>query len=394
MKHHGLNQIELQELLESAIHIPHHQTQYEQRMLNELYGYQSDSSKFTEYLNNHPAFKFHLTSDGGKIKVIELATKSTQNICIIDWINFTVNEESFNTDMVLTDHDLILLTSETLHTIFGFGITLKQDHGIMFYQRSYILGDSYGYVCHGGQNNTILVTLNATGLTHARENWETRLFHFLEIAINPSITRIDLAHDIYNAPEFLIDHYLGLYDRGGFTNYRNKPAVSQAGNWLTENTNGRTLYIGNRKSGLYMRIYEKGRQLNSAQFPTWLRLEGEIKSDNRFITHDTLLRPHDFFAGLYPCLRSFNRTFSRIETFKNELNADFDHRVKWAKHQSGGFLKLLNELGKTPDEIIKMLQGDKIPKQWQRKFFGNTKTAIHNEPDIENYQPSFSGLLN
>jgi len=388
MKTLGLNQVQLQDLLENAVHTEHHQTQYEQRILNQLYGGLTDSDKWAQYLDGHPAFKFHLVSDGGKIKVVELVTKSHQKICIIDFITFTINEETCNTDMVLTDYDLIMLASETITTIFGFGITVQRGNGMNFYARSYELGDNYGNVCHGGQNSTIMISVNATGLMNARENWESRLFHFLEIAISPKITRIDLAHDIYTAPDFLIDHYLCVYDKGGFTNYRNAPAVNQAGNWLTPNTDGRTLYIGKRTSGLYLRIYEKGRQLQSLLYPTWLRLEGEIKSDNRFITHDVLLRPHDFFAGLYPCFRSFNNTFTRIDTFKNEVNADFDHRIKWAKHQSGGFIKLLKELTYSNDEIISMVEGAKIPKTWQRKFFGNTKPAIHDEPAVINQQPT------
>lgn len=385
MKNHGLNQVELHEMLENSIHTPFDQVKYEQKILKELYGNQTEQQKFDSYLDGSPAHVMHMTEEGGKIKIIELVQKSNQDTCIIDWLNFTVNEESFNTDTVLSDNDLILLASETLQTIFGFGITVKKNNGLMFYDRSYVLGDDYGHVCHGGQNNTILVSLNGTGLIHSRDNWESRLFHFLEVSISPSITRVDLAHDIYNAPQFLIDHFLTVYDKGGFTNYRNKPAISLVGNWHTSDSKGRTIYIGNRSSGLYFRIYEKGKQLQSQDYPNWLRLEGELKSANRIIPHDVLLRPQDYFAGLYPCLKTYVNKFSRIQTFKNELNSDFDNRVKWAKHQSGGFIKLMTELGNSPDEILDLIQGNKIPKQWMRKFFGNTKPSIHTEPDSVDY---------
>lgn len=296
---------------------------------------------------------------------------------------FTVNEESFNSDFAITDSDLIRLASEKLEHIFGFGITVVKPNGAMFYKHSYDLGDKYGLVCHGGQNNTILVSVSATGLNNAKENWETRLFRFLESATSPSITRLDLAHDIYNAPKFLVDHYLRQYDMGGFTTYRQKPSVSQAGNWLTPDDKGRTLYIGIRKNGLYTRIYEKGLQLQSVEFPTWLRLESEIKAKDRIIPHDALLNPHDYFAGLYPCFRSFNRKATRIETFKKELNADFDKRIKWGKHQTGGLIHLMRELNFSDADIIKALEGSKIPKQFQRQFLGNNLPSIHTEPASE-----------
>jgi phage replication initiation protein len=359
--------------------------------LNLKKGYQGKTREqlLDDYLKNDPNLNLDIVSDGGVIKIVPLKVKAKQDVCIIDWVNFTVNEESYNSELVLTDSDLIQLVSEKIEHIFGFGITLVRPNGMDFYDRSYELGDKYGYVCHGGQNNTLLVKINATGLNNSRENWEVRLFRFLETAIQPSITRLDLAHDIYNAPKFLIDYYLTQYDKGGFTTYRQKPSISQAGNWLTFDDKGRTLYIGKRTSGLYLRIYEKGLELQSVDNPTWLRLEAEIKSKDRIIPHDVLLNPHDYFAALYPCFRTFNRKASRIETFKKELNADFDKRIKWGKHQTGGLIHLMKELNFSDAEIIQALEGTKIPKQFQRQFIGNTLTAIHTEPasEIANTNP-------
>jgi phage replication initiation protein len=380
----NLNQIELKRLLESSVYTEQDQLDYNNNLIKSLYSQLSDSEKFTEYLNNNPKFKFHLTSDRGQIKLIELQQKSNQDICIIDWLNFTVNEESFNTDLVLTDSDLIRLVSDLLQFIFGFGISTVRPTGAFFYKRSYELGDGYGLVCHGGQNNTILISLNGTGLQHAPENWESRLYNFLEVAISPTITRIDLAHDIFDADENLIHFYLSEYMNGKFQKSGRPPKINQVGNWLTPNTDGRTLYIGKRTNGLFCRIYEKGYQLQSEDYPNWLRIEVEIKSVDRYLPHDILLRPHEYFAGSYPALQNFSQTFTKLDTIKHEVRADFEHRKKWAKRQTGAFIKLLSELGYTPQQIVDDLEGSKIPRAFEQKFLDNTKSSIHAEPASEN----------
>jgi phage replication initiation protein len=385
----NIDQNEYKHISEIGLYTLEDQIKHDEYLIKKPYEGKTREQLLDYYLKNDPNLNLDFVSDSGVIKIVPLKVKAKQDVCIIDWVNFTVNEESYNSQFVLTDSDLIQLVSEKLDHIFGFGITLVRPNGAMFYDRSYQVGDKYGLVCHGGNNTTILVSINGTGLMNAKQNWETRLFRFLQTAIQPSITRLDLAHDIYHAPKFLLDHYLGQYDTGGFTTYRQKPSISQIGNWFTEDNKGRTLYIGSRKSGLYLRIYEKGLELKSNDFPTWLRLEAEIKAIDRIIPQDALLNPHDYFAGLYPCFRTFNRKALRIETFKKELNADFDKRIKWGKHQTGGLIHLMKELNFSDQEIIQALEGTKIPQQFQRQFLGNTLTTIHTEPasEIANTNP-------
>lgn len=364
----------------------------------EIKSYLQSPAAFDAYLKSKPEHGLEIYSDGGQVKFVQPVVKSKLHLAIIDWLNFTCNEESYNTQFSVIDDDLIIQVSDTLKRIFGFGISTVRSSGAFFYTRSYELGDNYGMVCHGGQNNTILVSLNAVGLSQAKDNWEVRLFRFLQTAIQANITRIDLAHDLFNAPLFTVDHYLNQYEKGAFTNYSRPPKVGQAGNWLTANDDGRTLYIGKRTNGLFCRIYEKGLQLKSVDKPTWVRIEVELKNVDRIIPLEVLLFPHQFLAGSFPAFRFISQSFKRIETYQHEVKADLNHREKWAKRQTGGFIKLLNELGYSPAEIMQKLEGEKVPKVFRRKFLENEKTSICESPvsQVANLNPldNFINSLN
>lgn len=374
---HGLSTEKYQAALEAARWTPEAQAAYEKKQGITYQNWLDSPEALTEYLDGEQShLVMQIFSDGGKVKFQQNRVKSKQDICFIDWINFTVNEESFNLENVVTDDELIFCASRIIKSIFGFGISFQRPNGLFFYSRSYELGDSYGHLCHGGQNRTVLISLNGTGLSQATPNWETRLYRFLELATQPNITRIDLAHDIFDAPRFTIDHYVNQYHKGRFQNGGRPPKTSQAGQWLSPDSDGRTFYVGKRTNGLYTRIYEKGLQLESVDKPTWLRIEIELKSVDRIIPLDVLLKPHEYFAGAYPALRSFAFEQSRVDTLRHEVRADFDHRLKWAKRQGGGFIKLLGELDYTPQQIFEMLEGKEIPKAFRQKFLDNPNPSI------------------
>ncbi|MFD0930212.1 replication initiation factor domain-containing protein [Methylophilus glucosoxydans] len=368
--------LNIQAALEAGKYTEQDQFIFDQKQARKLARFYDTPEALKLYLSGDKNTTLQLFSDGGKVKFIQNKLPSKQDVAHIDWINFTCNAESYNTDFAITDDELIVMASAICKSIFGFGITVKRPNGAFFYNTSYELGDGYGLLCYGGQNNTLLVSINGTGCGQCSLGWQLRLYRFLEAAISPTITRIDLTHDIYDAPDFTIDHFRGVYDRGGFTTYRNPPSISMVGNWHTKDQKGRTLYIGSRTAGLYLRIYEKGKQVQSQDKPTWLRFEAELKSCDRIIPHDVLLNPHEYLAGTYPALRFINHKQTHIEKQRHEVRADFDHRVKWAKRQSGGFLHLLIELGYSQAEILEMLEGEKVPKAFRQKFLDNPNPSI------------------
>lgn len=347
-----------------------------------------------------------IVSDNGQVKQILKPTQAKKKTAHIDWLNFTFHESNIEKikPYVLSDNDLIIGLSEILQPIFGFSITSVRNNGAFFYARSYELGDNYGLVCHGGQANTVLVSINGTGLSQALPKWNIRLYEFFTRAlpkplpnssgelVGLTITRIDLAYDDFKGV-FSVDRALRIYLHGGFQNGKRPPSVSQAGNWLNPDGSGRTLYIGKRTNGLFCRVYEKGLQLNSQESPKWVRVEVELKSVDRVIPYDVLLFPEKYLAGSFPCLRFINQKQSKIKTYQHEVKADLNHRTEWAKRQTGAFLNLLTQLGHTNDEIIEKLKTDSIPKPFRQKFLVSDKQAIQVQSRSDFEPTSFKSEL-
>lgn len=121
---------------------------------------------------------------------------------------------------------------------------------------------------------------------YVRNRWQT----------SHHVTRLDVAQD-YDSPnafQTLTTTALTLAD-----DYKLK--VSQAGDWH-RNIDGRTLYIGSRKSPVFLRIYEKGKQLISENSPeenissNWVRVELEVKPQGSTRSLAAFLTPSEVFG--------------------------------------------------------------------------------------------------
>jgi phage replication initiation protein len=118
-------------------------------------------------------------SDSGKVKTVMVRRPSSAQACIVDWINFTVLEDTFfktARQTLVTDDQIIEEASRQFEKVFGFGITEKRDRGMNFYRESWVLGDQMGFGCFGGQRSTMHVTLTGQGCANAISGWEKRLY--------------------------------------------------------------------------------------------------------------------------------------------------------------------------------------------------------------------------
>lgn len=294
------------------------------------------------------------------------------DICIIDWLNFTFNKSTFH--WCRADNHTLHCIDEHLAYMLGFGITEERRNGAYLYERAFTLGDSFGLLCYGGQRDSVLVSINSNGLTHARSMWRELTYAFLNESENGKITRIDLAHDDFTGVNFNIDSIVSAYSTGGFSNGNRPPTSSQAGAWRFPDGKGRTFYVGKRSNGLYFRGYEKGLQLQSLEFPNWFRCEVELKSTDRIIPFDVLHNPHLYFAGSYPIFNDLANVFKRVDTFQHSINADLNHREAWAKRQLGNLLHLLTERGDTPEQIISRLKNNELPPKFKAQFVAKNST--------------------
>jgi phage replication initiation protein len=316
-------------------------------------------------MNTQPESVQLVLSDG-KVKLVPNRMAVSNSAAFIDWVNFTIHESTLSDAMIETqgfsDEDLMVLWSVTLQSIFGFGITKKMLTGRNFYKSSWMLGDDFGLVCFGGQANTLLTMLNGSGCTVAKKGWEQRLADFLfQKADAPRITRIDLAHDdftgqIYNVDKAVTDFDAGLFSAGG-----RHPNFEQRGNWKNPNSKGRTVYIGVRKNGKFLRVYEKGRQLGDEN-SEWVRVEVELHNVDRVIPFDALIFPAQYLAATYPAFNGLSVPQCRIATQHHQVAAGYEHTKRWLKHQCGSALAIVEGIEGSAEKAFELLKREPVFK--------------------------------
>lgn len=290
-------------------------------------------------------------TDSGKVKTMLVRRPTLNQGCVIDWINFTVLEDTwFKTarEHLISDDQIIIEASRQLEKIFGFGITAKREKGMNFYRESWVLGDEMGFVCFGGQRATMLITLTGLGCMNAVAGWEKRLYDFLtKTAVRPSISRIDLAHDDLEGTYLSVDWAEAQWLSGGFS-FREggrPPEIQRLGNWHRPSGKGRTLTVGQRKSSKYCRFYEKGKK-EGDKLSLWCRCEVEFKNTNSVIEPDVLLNPTAFFVGAYPCFSQFasSDTPSRMGIKERAAQITVDDCIEITKRQFGKYIRVLRGL--------------------------------------------------
>lgn len=333
----------------------------------------------------HPPVEIaaRLVIDNGEVIEIPARRAVDGGAAIIDWLQFTVHEDSFRVwRQGVTDDDVMIEASALCEWIFGFGLTGKREKGMFFYESAYVLGDDYGVVCIGGQRQrqTVLFSLTGKGCAAAKQAWEKRLYHFLTggLAQRPSITRIDLAHDDYTGEGiYTVDAVRGMYERGWFDAGGRPPACEMKGDWLRPVGKGRSFYVGSRQSGKLMRTYEKGMELGAVWHP-WVRVEVELRSHQREIPFDALLHPAMYLAGAYPALAFIADQQSRIETTKRSATIQYDKAVEWFRKTCGHYLWVFSEIEGGLDKLLEKCGrvGD-FPKRLIVPQWNSARRCLH-----------------
>lgn len=287
--------------------------------------------------------------DSGEVVQVSVRKPAHNQVAFIDGLRFTIGVETWHRTekgVLLTDGQIVTECSNWLEKIFGFGIT-RAGGAKNFYDFAMELGEGCGQVCYGGrnQNETMLIVIHGTGCMVAREGWEQRLFEFLQWAARPVITRIDLAHDVFDGSYFNVDYADRAYDFGWWRMGGRMPWHERVGNWKRPDGSGRTLYIGRRKNGKCCRIYEKGRQLGDAG-SEWVRVEVELKNDDRIIPFNALLDPSGYFVGAYDalCVIAPMVTPARVATKTNAVQVTMEKCLENIRVSYGAYLRFFREL--------------------------------------------------
>lgn len=325
-----------------------------------------------------------LVADNGVVKEVPMRRGYGGDSAMIDWVNFTCHESSFfwEGSTSVTDDQIVIEASTVLHAIFGFGVTAQRKNGANFYDRSYEITDQsglkFGLVCHGGQRNTVLVSISGEGCAAAQIGWEKRLQEFLEgRAVNGRLTRVDTAFDDFDGSRVSLESLEHAYDMGQFNCGGRNPDYEQRGNWKSPNGKGRTLYVGSRENGKFFRGYEKGKQLGDSA-SAWVRCEVEFKSVDRFIPFDILTRAGEYLAAAYPALSWVSDRQERILTTQKTVQASYERTKEWLKHQCGAALNLMLQVEQEPKKVLDLIVREgKLPRGIKVPDFRECAEFLH-----------------
>ncbi len=292
-------------------------------------------------LRQSPALCGDLTppysNTGGKIR--ETPTyreESHSQAAFTDWIacTFPMREDAAS----------IKDLSEYLGVAFGkqFGTFIERNHGFMGWKRSFDIGDTSAKFAIGGQNRRGYLGFDGDACNLiSRESWHPFIYLMTEV-YQGKITRWDGAYDDFKGIH-CVDWALNQYDNGGFNTKGRKPKVGQSGDWHTgKDKDGRTLYIGRRQNGRFLRVYEKGKQLGNPE-SKWNRWEAELKAKDLFIPFDVLLHPGKYVAGAYPCMSWIHGETSRIKTHKEKEKIELEAIIRACKNSYGKLIYTLNK---------------------------------------------------
>ncbi|MES2092113.1 MAG: replication initiation factor domain-containing protein, partial [Pseudomonadota bacterium] len=199
-----------------------------------------------------------------------------------------------------------LLLTEAVPGVFSVGVV--EDSGMDFYTaRAAVMreGAVVGWVLAGGksvsQSGTVHFNLFGSACLHLGPVQLAQVHAFVDRSA-AWITRVDLALDVWQGLD--IESVRLAYLGGQFDVRGKRPNQQEHGSWT--NGHSRTFQVGSRDSGKVMRAYEKGDELFGHEaLDPWVRLEGELRNNQRVIDLEVLLKPADYFAGLYPFCRDY-----------------------------------------------------------------------------------------
>lgn len=286
-----------------------------------------------------------LVLQGKKVKVMcgERSVKADAGV-VIDYFRATVTRQKLFEAQIPSVGELIVdglqLDMEIVKDLaveFARLVGFKAGEarpGRDYYEHSYTVVNEHGHevgsVSGGGESQagTFCFTLKGAGCTFGTNGWEQRLFDFFD-PLNAKVTRIDLTRDFFEG-EYGYKEAVEAFKNGEF-NYRGRePSKTSIGDVIDGHSC--TFQVGKRESGKVFRGYDKGHQYKLMD-DAWWRAEVELRSNNRVIPLEALVRPASFFAGAYSfCDRILEESEAqRISTGKKIGEVSVERVVRWVE---------------------------------------------------------------
>jgi len=273
----------------------------------------------------------------------------------------------FNCTFRFDSADSLSELFQNLFVIFGvkFAPAINRERGLHGYKNSFRLGESSALFAYGGQSGTAFLSLPGEACSLVAD-WNL-VTQYLRDTWQASITRWDGAVDDFDGLH-TVDMAVSLYQSGAFNAGGNKPSCNQNGNWIEPDGKGRTFYVGKRKNGKMLRVYEKGMQLGKLWHP-WVRWEVELHNTDRIIPWEVLTESGQYFVGSYPKALSWvQEPMMRIKTIKRQAQISYEHLTEVASIAYGALINVMLDVEGSADAVLKKLKRDGIPRRLQHPF--------------------------
>jgi len=277
----------------------------------------------------------------------------------IDTLTVVFHESRLKGDgFFLTDEHLAALAAETVARETGVPVGEALGHGRNFYKASHTFGSDSGFTAAGGNRDTVCVHLTGVGCALVRD-W--RRFHGWLQSVGAHVTRVDLAHDDFSGV-----HSIAWALEQGDDGFKRKGVAGRPPKrkYIDDmgSGDGKTLYVGNRKNGKLLRIYEKGRELGDA-LSEWVRHELELRNTDQEIPLDVLINPGHYLAASYPCMAWISDVQVKIRRLKATWDISREHLVKHCRAAYGRLVNVLEGSGDDAAEIVQLLKRPGVPRR-------------------------------
>lgn len=273
-------------------------------------------------------------------------------LALVDWLAFTVRPPpGYGVRWVLDELEVTFRVPRTNWTGKGrgwFGYTDRIDLG------------EFGLVAYGGesQNGTVHAELNAHACRQVEDWHAVRLWGEVYGAV---VTRADCAHDDFRGGVLTIARALEWYRLGAFAD-RGRPPKAHLHDDLGSGQ-GKTLEVGRRGSGKFLRVYERGKKLGEVDSP-WVRAEVELHNKGRHVPWDVVVEPGRYLAGAYPALRFLSVGQSRIATTRRTAEVTYDTMVRNLRIQGGKSINVMcRVLGGDCGAVVSRLRREGVPRR-------------------------------
>ena len=226
---------------------------------------------------------------------------------------------------------------------------------------------------YGGKRGTALISLLGEACSVIQDR--QAVFSLLSSFPSSRIARWDGAVDDFSGLHS-VDYAVACYWRGDFNAGGKAPSCNQNGNWIQPDGSGRTFYVGKRKNGKMLRVYEKGMQLGQRWHP-WVRWEVELHNVDRVIPWEVLLEPARYVVGSYPkALCWVQEEMCRIRTIQHQTQLSYEHLVEYASRAYGPLLNVMRDVEGTSDAVLERLYRIGTPRRLQHPLVDSPSAFI------------------